>query len=52
VFNAQLSEDGPAEEFSLSYALVAVVRDGRIEELGVHRDVAAATQAVSAPETS
>jgi ketosteroid isomerase-like protein len=52
VFNAQLSEDGGPEEFTLSYALTAVVRDGLIHELGVHSDVAAATQAAPTPETS
>ena len=51
-FHARLTEEGPAEEFSLPYALVVVVRDGLIQELGVHQDVAAATQAASTPETS
>jgi ketosteroid isomerase-like protein len=52
VFNAQLSEDGGPEEFTLSYALMAVIRDGLIQELGVHQDVAAAAQAAPTPETS
>jgi hypothetical protein len=52
VFNAQLSEDGGPEEFTLTYALLAVVRDDLIQELGVHQDVAAATQAAPMPETS
>jgi ketosteroid isomerase-like protein len=52
VFNAQLSEEGGPEEFTLSYALRAVVRDRLIQELGVHSDVAAATQAAPTPETS
>jgi ketosteroid isomerase-like protein len=51
-FNARLTEDGPAEEFSLSYALVVVVRDGLIQELGVHQDADAAAQAAPMPETS
>jgi hypothetical protein len=50
--HAQLTEDGSPEEFSLSYGLVVVVRDDRIQELGVHQDAAAATQAASMPETS
>jgi ketosteroid isomerase-like protein len=52
VFNAQLSEEGGPEEFTLSYALMAVIRDGLIQELGVHQDVAAAAQAAPTPETS
>jgi ketosteroid isomerase-like protein len=52
MFHARLTEDGPAEEFSLPYGLVVVVRDGLIQELGVHQDAAAATQAASMPETS
>jgi ketosteroid isomerase-like protein len=52
VFNAQLSEEGGPDEFTLPYALSVVVRDGLIRELGVHQDVAAATQAASTPETS
>ena len=52
VFNAQLSEEGGPDEFSLSYALAAVVSDGLIQELGVHEDVAAASQAAPMPETS
>jgi ketosteroid isomerase-like protein len=52
VFNARLTEDGPPEEFTLPYALSVVVRDGLIQELGVHQDVAAAAQAASTPETS
>jgi ketosteroid isomerase-like protein len=52
VFNAQLSEEGGPEEFSLPYALSVVVRDGLIQELGVHQDVAAASQAAPTPETS
>jgi ketosteroid isomerase-like protein len=50
VFTAQLTEEGSADEFTLSYAIVATVRDDLIQELGVYQDVAAATQAV--PETS
>ena len=49
---AQLSQDGGPEEFSLTYTLLAVVRDDLIQELGVHQDVAAATQAAPMPETS
>ena len=52
MFHARLTDDGSAEEFSLSYALVVVVRDDLIQELGVHQDVAAATQAAPTPETS
>ena len=52
MFHARLTEDGPAEEFSLPYALVVVVRDGLIQELGVHHDAAAAAQAAPMPETS
>jgi ketosteroid isomerase-like protein len=52
VFNAQLSEEGGPDEFSLPYALSVVVRDGLIRELGVHQDVASATQAAPTPETS
>jgi hypothetical protein len=52
VFNAQLSEEGGPEEFTLTYTLLAVVRDDLIRELGVHQDVAAATQAAPMPETS
>jgi len=52
VFNAQLSEDGGPEEFTLTYTLLAVVRDDLIQELGVHQDIAAATQAAPMPETS
>jgi ketosteroid isomerase-like protein len=52
VFNAQLSEEGGPDEFSLPYALSVVVRDGLIQELGVHQDVASATQAAPTPETS
>jgi ketosteroid isomerase-like protein len=52
VFNARLTEDGTAEEFTLPYALSVVVREGLIQELGVHQDVAAATQAAATPETS
>ena len=52
VFHAQLTEDGGPDEFVLPYALTAVVRDGLIQELGVHQDVAAATQAAPMPETS
>jgi hypothetical protein len=51
-FHARLTEDGPPEEFSLSYALVVVVRDGLIQELGVHQDADAADQAAPTPETS
>jgi ketosteroid isomerase-like protein len=51
-FHAQLSEDGGPDEFVLPYALTVVVRDGLIQELGVHQDVAAATQAAPMPETS
>jgi ketosteroid isomerase-like protein len=52
VFNAQLSEEGGPDEFSLPYAISVVVRDGLIQELGVHQDVASATQAAPTPETS
>jgi len=52
VFNAQLSEEGGPEEFTLPYALSVVIRDGLIQELGVHQDVASATQAAPTPETS
>jgi ketosteroid isomerase-like protein len=52
VFHARLTDDGPAEEFTLPYALVVVVRDGLIQELGVHQDVASAGQAAAMPETS
>src|SRR4051812_23494559 len=52
VFDAQLSEDGGPDEFSLPYAISVVVRDDLIHELGVHQDVAAATQAAATPETS
>jgi len=52
MFHARLTDDGPAEEFSLPYGLVVVVRDSLIQELGVHQDAAAATQAASMPETS
>lgn len=52
VFNARLSEDGPPEEFVLSYGLVVVVRDGLVEQIGIHRDAAAAQAAASTPETS
>ena len=52
VFHAQLTEDGGPDEFVLPYALSVVVRDGLIQELGVHQDVAAATQAAPMPETS
>jgi ketosteroid isomerase-like protein len=52
VFNAQLSEEGGPEEFTLSYALMVVIRDGLIQELGVYPDVDTASQAASTPETS
>jgi ketosteroid isomerase-like protein len=52
VFNARLTDTGMAEEFSLPYALVVVVRDGLVQELGVHQDVAAAQAAAAIPETS
>jgi hypothetical protein len=52
VFNAQLSEDAGPEEFTLTYTLLAVVRDDLIQDLGVYQDVAAATQAAPMPETS
>ena len=52
VFNARLTEDGPLDEVTLSYTLHVVVRDGLIRELGVHQDVAAASQAAPMPETS
>jgi ketosteroid isomerase-like protein len=52
VFHARLTDDGPAEELSLPYALVVVVRDGLIQELGVHQDAEAAAQAAPTPETS
>jgi SnoaL-like protein len=51
-FHAQLSEDGGPDEFVLPYALRVVVRDELIRELGIHEDVAAATQAAPMPETS
>jgi ketosteroid isomerase-like protein len=51
-FHARLSDEGTAEELSLPYGLVAVVRDGLIQELGVHQDAEAAVQAASTPETS
>lgn len=51
-FHARLTDDGPAEELSLFYGLLVVVRDGLIQELGVHQDAAAATQAAATPETS
>ena len=49
---ARLTDEGPADEFTLAYALVVVVRDDLIQELGVHQDVAAASQAAAMPETS
>ena len=52
VFNARLTDDGTAEEFTLPYALVVVVRDELIQELGIHQDVAAAQAAAPTPETS
>ena len=52
VFNAQLSEEGGIDEFSLPYAITVVVREGLIQELGVHQDVASASQAAPTPETS
>jgi ketosteroid isomerase-like protein len=52
VFNARLTDEGPAEEFVLPYAITVIVRDGLITELGVHQDVAAAQAAVRTPETS
>jgi ketosteroid isomerase-like protein len=53
VFNAQLSDAGGPEEFVLPYALMVVVRDDLIQELGVHQDAAAAQAAAAAtPETS
>ena len=52
VFNARLSEHATVEEFVLPYALVAVVRDDLIQELGVYADAAAAQAAASTPETS
>jgi ketosteroid isomerase-like protein len=51
-FHARLSDEGTVEELSLPYGLVAVVRDGLIQELGVHQDAEAAGQAASTPETS
>ena len=52
-FNARLTEDGPPEEFVLTYGLSVVVRDGLIQELGVHQVAAVArAQAASMPETS
>ena len=51
-FRAQLTDDGGPDEFVLPYALTVVVRDELIQELGVHQDVAAATQAAPMPETS
>lgn len=51
-FHARLTDEGTADEFSLSYALVVVVRDGLIQELGVHQDLDAAAQAAPTPETS
>ena len=52
VFNARLSDEGDAEEFVLPYAISVVVRDGLIQELGVHQDVASAQAAPPTPETS
>jgi ketosteroid isomerase-like protein len=52
MFNARLTEDGPAEEFTLPYALAVVVRDGVVQELGVYQDVSAAAEAARIPETS
>jgi ketosteroid isomerase-like protein len=53
VFNARLSEDGAPDEFSLRYSLFALVRDGLVQELGVHQDAASArAQAAGMPETS
>lgn len=52
VFKARLSDEGGADEFVLPYAITVVVRDGLIQELGVHQDVAAAQAAASTPETS
>jgi ketosteroid isomerase-like protein len=52
VFNARLSDEGGADEFVLPYALVVVVRDDLIQELGVHQDAAAAQAAASTPEVS
>jgi ketosteroid isomerase-like protein len=51
-FHARLTDEGPAEEFSLPYGLAVVVRDELIQELGVHQDAAAAAQAAPMPETS
>jgi ketosteroid isomerase-like protein len=52
VFHARLSDAGGADEFVLPYALVVVVRDGLVEELGVYQDAAAAQAAAAMPETS
>jgi len=52
VFKARLSDEGDAEEFVLPYAIHVVVRDGLIQELGVHQDVASAQAAAPTPETS
>jgi ketosteroid isomerase-like protein len=52
MFHARLTDEGPAEEFSLPYGLSVVVRDELIQELGVHQDAAAAAQAAPTPETS
>jgi ketosteroid isomerase-like protein len=52
VFHARLTDAGTADEFVLPYALVVVVRDGLIEELGVYQDAAAAQAAAAIPETS
>ena len=53
VFHAQLTEDGgPPRSSRCPTRSLVVVRDGLIQELGVHQDVDAATQAAPMPETS
>lgn len=51
LFTARLSDDGPAEEFSLGYGLVATIRDGLIQRIDLYADGAAA-QAAPTPDTS
>jgi ketosteroid isomerase-like protein len=50
LFTARLSEDGPAEEVSLGYGLVATIADGLIRRIDLYQDGAAAQAAM--PETS
>ena len=51
-FHARLTEDGRPRSSRCPTRSSVVVRDGLIQELGVHQDVAAATQAAPMPETS